>query len=555
MSDAAMPPSEDLRSAYTVEDIRQQIAYWQERLAELSGSPTLGDVDTDTAAETDTDSETESDDADDNLFDRLPEEIVLELDNEVMEHIDAWMHSDSVLQMAKPDWSERLVNDVVTLMLDACLASGVVDDVPELALAEEDRVRDDLTTFVAARVDVYLSMGIVPPRSNLSDDDLAIDTDTALQTQITYLRSVQQPAQRTPEWYAFRRTLLSASNAYKALGSEAQRNSLIYEKCATAPGESGGSGGGGKPDDPDAEYGRSVNTESPLHWGQKYEPVTAMVYASMYGAELEEFGCIRHREYPFLGASPDGIVTSSKGTETSAAFGRMVEIKNIVNREITGAPLEAYWVQVQLQLEVCDLEECDFVETRFRELPDADAFAAAAIPSDEKGSETHRYGIILYFLSNTQVGSTPHYVYVPLDLEGGASTPEEGASSPEDRRSTREAWIAAKRAEMRAKDYLLYQTIYWVLDEISVVRVRRNRRWFEAALPVLRETWRTIEHERVHGYAHRAPKRRSAGEAGCLADPSGTQTQGDLGLFNETARPGTERKPYGAPRGFCVVKL
>jgi hypothetical protein len=320
--------------------------------------------------------------------------------------------------------------------------------------------------------------------------------------------------------------LLSASNAYKALGSEAQRNSLIYEKCAPAfvfsekDGNGGSEGGMGAATDPEGGGGgRSVNTESPLHWGQKYEPVTAMVYASMFGAELEEFGCIRHREYPFLGASPDGIVTSSK---EEGAIGRMVEIKNIVNREITGAPLEAYWVQVQLQLEVCDLEECDFVETRFRELPDADAFAA--VPSDEKGSD-HR-GIILYFLSNTQVGSTPHYVYMPLDVEAGTS-------SPEDRRSTREAWIAAKRTEMRAKDYLLYQTIYWVLDEISVVRIRRNRRWFEAALPVLRETWRTIEHERVHGYAHRAPKRRSAGEAECL----------------------TEMKPYGAPRGFCVVKL
>ena len=550
-----MPPS--------AEDIRQQIAYWQKKLAELelSESPTLGEVD---AADETTDSDSESDDTDDNIFDRLPEETVLELDSEVMEHIDAWVHSDSVLQMAKPDWSERLVNDVVTLMLDACLASGVIDDTPELALVEEDRVRDDLTTFVAARVDVYLSMGIVPPRSNLSDDDLGdLVREASTSQQITYLRSVQQPAQRTPEWYAFRRTLLSASNAYKALGSEAQRNSLIYEKCAPAAfafsekdGNGGSEGGMGAATDPEGGgvVVRSVNTESPLHWGQKYEPVTAMVYASMFGAELEEFGCIRHREYPFLGASPDGIVTSSK---EEGAIGRMVEIKNIVNREITGAPLEAYWVQVQLQLEVCDLEECDFVETRFRELPDADAFAA--VPSDENGSD-HR-GIILYFLSNTQVGSTPHYVYVPLDVEAGTS-------SPEDRRSTREAWIAAKRAEMRAKDYLLYQTIYWVLDEISVVRIRRNRRWFEAALPVLRETWRTIEHERVHGYAHRAPKRRSAGEAdftNCrrqfvVPDElcQDSRSESPVVRRRRTDSSGeclTEMKPYGAPRGFCVVKL
>ena len=45
----------------------------------------------------------------------------------------------------------------------------------------------------------------------------------------------------------------------------------------------------------------------------------------------------------------------------------MVEIKNIVNREITGRPKEEYWIQTQIQMEVCDLDECDFVETRFKE--------------------------------------------------------------------------------------------------------------------------------------------------------------------------------------------
>ena len=40
-----------------------------------------------------------------------------------------------------------------------------------------------------------------------------------------------QPAQRTPEWYAFRRNLITASNAYKAFESQSSRNQLIYEKC------------------------------------------------------------------------------------------------------------------------------------------------------------------------------------------------------------------------------------------------------------------------------------------------------------------------------------
>ena len=40
-----------------------------------------------------------------------------------------------------------------------------------------------------------------------------------------------------------------------------------------------------------------------------------------------------------------------------------VEIKNIVNREITGIPLEAYWIQMQVQMEVCDLD-LTFIESK-----------------------------------------------------------------------------------------------------------------------------------------------------------------------------------------------
>jgi hypothetical protein len=46
----------------------------------------------------------------------------------------------------------------------------------------------------------------------------------------------------------------------------------------------------------------------------------------------------------------------------------MLEIKNISNRIIDGIPKEEYWVQMQIQMETCDLDECDFVETRFKEL-------------------------------------------------------------------------------------------------------------------------------------------------------------------------------------------
>lgn len=71
-----------------------------------------------------------------------------------------------------------------------------------------------------------------------------------------------------------------------------------------------------------------------------------------------------------MGASPDGINVDVN----SERYGRMLEIKNIVNREINGIPKKEYWVQMQMQMEVCDLDECDFLETKFVEYENADVF-------------------------------------------------------------------------------------------------------------------------------------------------------------------------------------
>jgi hypothetical protein len=465
------------------------------------------------------------------LWDSLPEEMVLELDTEVLEMIDTWMMSDSILYFAKPDAHDRIVEDVSALFADACVACEVCD-------ADDTEAIDEITVFVRDRLPVYFTMdGTVPPRSEQEHSSHLVRSEQgpefmeAIQSNIEYLRGVPQPAQRTKEWYEFRHGLMTASNVYKALsGSESQYNSLIYEKCRPIEESyiGGGGGVGGEVDsgqraeslqqlNPKSaqgtvrseDFGPCTNTNSPMHWGQKYEPVTNMLYQAT-GVDVSEFGCIRHRTYPFLGASPDGIVTS-QGSRSSH-YGRMVEIKNIVNREITGVPLEAYWVQMQLQMEVCDLDECDFVETRICEFPDSlhsDAFYADE--SDRKR------GVILYLLSRTQMGSTPYYVYMPLDL-------------PLDRAAI-DAWIAHTREE-HAAEYTLFQTLYWYLDEMSVVLVRRNRPWFAAALPILARAWSTIEHERIHGYEHRAPKRR---------EPAAT------------AIASTNGSVFG--RGLCVIKL
>jgi hypothetical protein len=79
----------------------------------------------------------------------------------------------------------------------------------------------------------------------------------------------------------------------------------------------------------------------------------------------------RHPKYDYIAASPDGINVDSNNER----YGRMVEIKNIYNREIDGIPTDNYWIQMQFQMEVCDLDECDFSETRMKEYSEEEFYA------------------------------------------------------------------------------------------------------------------------------------------------------------------------------------
>jgi len=326
------------------------------------------------------------------------------------------------------------------------------------------------------------------------DDDVVVTGNISpeLISKVLALQEIQnQTEQRTDAWYARRHSLITASAAWKAFGTDSVVNQLIYEKC--------------KPYVAAPEDG-FVNVDSPLHWGQKYEFLSAQLYQVKNNTRIGEFGCIQHPDprLSFIGGSPDGINID----ESSPLFGRMVEIKNIVNREITGVPKEEYWIQMQIQMAVCGMEECDFVETRFKEYDDAQdyyddvqidyAYANAnrcnATTNDDCGCER---GIILYFADLRT--RKPHYEYMPMEYRDV---------------ETQEAWITNTIARFdkspAQSEYIWIRNIYWKLDQYSCVLVRRNHSWFnDYAAPRLERVWRTIETERNSGYDHRAPKKRT----------------------------------------------
>jgi hypothetical protein len=236
-----------------------------------------------------------------------------------------------------------------------------------------------------------------------------------------------------------------------------------------------------------------------MHWGQKYEHISVMLYEHFYSTKIEEFGCIKHHKFSFLGASPDGINVDVN----SERYGRLLEIKNIVNREITGIPKTEYWVQMQLQMEVCDLNECDFLETRFKEYESEDDFLKdGTFLSSEKNLNK---GVIMYF---SHRNGTPKYIYKPLTM--GKEEFDKWETEMMDFYQSPE------------QNLIWIQNIYWKLDELRCVLVVRNNLWFECAIYDIRKLWNLIEYEREHGFEHRKAKKRvklhTEEEIKCLID-------------------------------------
>jgi hypothetical protein len=338
---------------------------------------------------------------------------------------------------------------------------------------------------------------------------------------ITYklnkINNIEQPQQKTNEWYTTRQCLLTASNAYKMFDSQCQQNSLIYEKC--------------KPKNIEDMNPKNINIDSSLHWGNKYEPISVLVYEELYKTKIGEYGFLPHTTYCFVGASPDGINIDP----LSDRYGRMLEIKNIVNREINGIPKKEYWVQMQLQMEVCDLDECDFLETKFTEYSDSTTF------QNDTSSEICLYlngntylnnciskdgktkGIIIYF--HTKEGK-PYYLYKPLNI-----------ISPYEIDDWENEMLDIY--ENKPYNYIYMKTIYWKLDILSCVLVLRNRDWFKNNIPQLEKVWNTILTERITGYEHRAPNKKQKTDS-TKQHVNSTTSQGCLLKFNKIIKVDTE---------------
>ena len=349
-------------------------------------------------------------------------------------------------------------------------------------------IEDDMNELLEEAFTIFITTFHTERSINQDNNIILENSETEdkineTEEKIQKLRNAPQPEQRTPEWYQFRWNLITASNAYKAFENQSTINQLIYEKCQPI-----------KETNADEEV-KLVNTTTAMHWGQKYEPLSVLLYERNNSTRVEDFGCIQHPRYKFLGASPDGIVVEKK----SDRYGRMLEIKNVVSREITGIPKKEYWIQMQLQMEVCDLDECDFLETKFVEYPDSNSYENDVVENSLDttiSKDGKQKGTIIYF--HTKEGK-PFYVYKPLHIVSN----QDIANWEEE---TLSLYQSAKYG------YAYFKFIYWKLEKLSCVLVLRNREWFKNNIGQLGKVWSIIEEERVTGYEHRAPVKKTKKE-------------------------------------------
>uniref|UniRef100_A0A6C0L2L3 YqaJ viral recombinase domain-containing protein n=1 Tax=viral metagenome TaxID=1070528 RepID=A0A6C0L2L3_9ZZZZ len=275
--------------------------------------------------------------------------------------------------------------------------------------------------------------------------------------QIKWLDSIPQPEQRTKEWYTYRHNVITASSMSKVFEGKTYYNSVLKEKVLPEKKQFSGS-------------------SNALQHGVRNEPVAQSIYELITKSKISEYGCIRHPEINHIGASPDGIVTESFANG-DLLLGRMLEIKCLYSRRLTGIPLYKYWVQVQIQLEVCELEYCDFFECKFDENLSEEKFFEKL----KNGTIGEYHGNIIEYTEiskDSSESSKTKWIYSPINL------------SYTEYLKWRDTEIAPF---LENNSNLWYnKTFYWELIKYSNVTIKRNRKWFKHVKPKIKAFWNDV---------------------------------------------------------------
>lgn len=250
--------------------------------------------------------------------------------------------------------------------------------------------------------------------------------------------------QCTDKWYEIRKTCLTASDLGEALS---KNNNLLAKKKAGV-------------------YIDNTNFQSvpPLKWGNMFEDMAIRCYKQINNnIKIHKFGIIQNEMIEHFGASPDGITD----------LGIMVEIKCPFSRQIKKDFIpEKYYYQMQGQLAVCNLTECDYVECDFKTFDNDDEFYNFI---KEKNYDNKNFGVIAEYYDNSI--QKYFYLYSNEYLNKNDCIID----------------IKKQMENINSSNLQFIKLTKWVLNNIYIQKVEFDKELWDTIPPKINEFWKKVE--------------------------------------------------------------
>ena len=321
---------------------------------------------------------------------------------------------------------------------------------------EKEKAHAFLDT-VTASLSLFTKYATNPKWSELSVEERLV--------KVKEIQEAPQIPQRSEEWYRNFGKVLTASE-FSAIFSFTKRRKDLILKKANPPHEQ-----------PMFRHACPTMEMNALGWGIRFEPVVKQLLEHIDSSSIYEPGRLQHPLNPYLAASPDGIIETGKNP---SQIGRLVEIKCPYTRTTGGEIPSEYWIQMQVQMEVTDIDECEYIECEI-----VSPRANQDEPLDLSGVELQ--GCMYLFKEKKPEGEPFDYKYLYGDI--------------------------GKSIQPKApQGYECIEVIPWGFKRWHRKVVHRDRGWYEATKPWQEAFWKDVESVRQGGAISDqapAPKPRS----------------------------------------------
>jgi hypothetical protein len=329
--------------------------------------------------------------------------------------------------------------------LEPWLENLDAQDEIELAVPEKDNL-ETYTDLIGEILNLFIQSATVSvARRDLNERVAHIQT----------LINRPNVAQRTPAWYEQSRHVLTASEFSVILGTPRAVGTLALQKTLP-PRDSSSSG-----------KACSTNEMGAMDWGVRFEPVVKQVLEKMWKASIIDIGRLVHLTEEKLAASPDGIIETA---EDENRVGRLLEIKCPIRRVINNSVPFEYWCQMQIQMEVADIDECEYVEMKIVSPYKGDV-------EPYKAPENCEYSGTIWIVQDPS-SCDLLYAYTQEELK-----------------------------DYEQRMFPIIETIPWHVDRYFNKIIQRDSAWFLGTAEKRSEFWRLVEETKAGTYVLPQSKR------------------------------------------------